>query len=168
MVANLSAHKRGWDHRWEEFSHWAVKGTELQNQLLDLVDEDTQAFNKIMSAYGLPKNTDKEKSLRKEAIQAATKYAMEIPFKVAEICLDSLEVMQAMAQFGNPNSITDAGVGAMCARTGVLGAIMNVKINAADLEDKEFVNDMLAKCTEMENRAVAVEGEVIKLVNEKI
>ena len=168
MVANLSAHKRGWDHRWEEFSFWAVKGMELKEELVDLVDEDTSAFNKIMDAFGLPKNTEDEILTRKAAIQAATKYAIEIPLKVAETCLKSMEVMDAMAQFGNPNSVTDAGVGALCARTGVLGAIMNVKINAADLEDKAYVNGILSKCVEMEEKANAIETAIRKLVEEKI
>lgn len=168
MVANLSAHKRGWDHRWEEFSFWAVKGMELKNELMDLVDEDTAAFNKIMDAYGLPKNTEDEILARKAGIQAATKYAIEIPFKVAETCLKSLEIMDAMAQFGNPNSVTDAGVGAMCARTGVLGAIMNVKINAADLEDKVYVEKVLNECQEMEEKAQEIELAIRKMVDEKI
>lgn len=168
MVANLSAHKRGWDHKWEEFSFWAVKGMELQKELVDLVDEDTNAFNKIMDAYGLAKGTEEEKQARLDAIQAATKYAIEIPFQVAEVCLKSMEVMDAMAQFGNPNSITDSGVGAMCARTGVLGAIMNVKINAADLNDKTYVNKVLSECAEMEERAEELEQNIRKIVAEKI
>ncbi len=168
MVANLSAHKRGWDHRWEEFSFWAVKGLELKEELMNLVDEDTAAFNKIMDAFGLPKNTEQEKNARKAAIQAATKYAIEIPFQVAETCLKSMEVMDAMAQFGNPNSVTDSGVGAMCARTGVLGAIMNVKINAADLEDKVYVDSILSQCAEMEEKAQELEEKIRNLVEEKI
>ncbi len=168
MVANLSAHKRGWDHRWEEFSFWAVKGMELKEELITLVDEDTNAFNKIMEAFGLPKGTKEEISERKEAIQSATKYAIEIPFQVAKSCLRSMEVMEAMAEFGNPNSITDAGVGAMCARTGVLGAIMNVKINAGDLEDKSFVNSVLEECAEMEDRANQIESKIRDQVNKKI
>jgi len=168
MVANLSAHKRGWDHRWEEFSFWAVKGMELKEELMALVDEDTNAFNKIMEAFGLPKGNEEEMRLRKQAIQSATKYAIEIPFQVAKACLKSMEVMEAMAQFGNPNSITDAGVGAMCARTGVLGAIMNVKINAGDLDDKTFVNSVLADCSDMEGRAHEIEEKIRKLVDQKI
>jgi len=168
MVANLSAHKRGWDHRWEEFSFWANKGMRLNKQLLNLVDEDTQAFNRIMNAYSLPKSNDAEKVERLEAIQMATKYAMEIPFKVAELCLKSMEIMEAMAEFGNPNSVTDAGVGAMCARTGVLGAVMNVKINAADLSDKKFVDNMLKECSEMVERAEELESKIRALVEQKI
>ncbi|MFK7756709.1 MAG: glutamate formimidoyltransferase [Flavobacteriales bacterium] len=168
MVANLSAHKRGWDHRWEEFSFWAVKGMEIQEQLVALVDEDTNAFNKIMNAFGMPKGTEEEVLLRKAGIQSATKYAIEIPLKVAQLCLKSMDVMEAMAEFGNPNSVTDAGVGAMCARTGVLGAIMNVKINAGDLEDKAYVTKVLAECKEMEDRAMEVETKVRSLVEKKI
>ncbi len=168
MVANLSAHKRGWDHKWEDFSFWAVKGMELKEELMDLVDEDTNAFNKIMDAFGLPKGTEDEKLARKTAIQSATKYAIEIPFKVAQLCLKSMEVMDAMSQFGNPNSITDAGVGAMCARTGVLGAIMNVKINAAELDDKVYAEKVLSDCREMEERAEELEAQIRKAVEEKI
>jgi len=168
MVANLSAHKRGWDHRWEEFSFWAVKGMELKEELNALVDEDTNAFNKIMNSFGLPKSNPEEIDLRKQAIQSATKYAIEIPFQVAKACLKSMELMEAMAEFGNPNSVTDAGVGAMCARTGVLGAIMNVKINAGDLDDKEFVNNVLTECSGMEERAIEVENKIRNLVEKKI
>ena len=168
MVANLSAHKRGWDDRWEEFSDWAVKGQALKDDLLRLVDEDTAAFNRIMEAFGLPKNTDEEKTARKQAIQDATKYAIEIPFKVMEKSLASLEVCAKMAEIGNPNSVTDAGVGALCARSAVLGAFMNVKINAAGLNDKAFVEDMLEKGQAIADKAVALEGEVMELVDVKI
>ncbi|MDG2058627.1 MAG: glutamate formimidoyltransferase, partial [Flavobacteriales bacterium] len=136
MVANLSAHKRGWDDRWEEFSSWAEKGMDYQNTLLNLVDEDTNAFNKIMDAFRLPKDTESNKSKRKKSIQEATKYAILTPFKVMETAYNSMEVMQAMAEIGNPNSVTDAGVGALCARTAVIGAFLNVKINCGDCEDK--------------------------------
>lgn len=168
MVANLSAHKRGWDERWEEFSAHAVRGQGIMNELLHLVDEDTAAFNKIMDAYGLPKGTDEEKAARKAAIQAATKYAIEIPFKVMETAYNSLEVIHAMADTGNPNSVTDAGVGAMCARTAVLGAYLNVKINAGDLEDREFVNQVLEKGEAMKQRAMDLETAILQIVEEKI
>ncbi|MDA9563843.1 glutamate formimidoyltransferase [Flavobacteriales bacterium] len=168
MVANLSSHKRGWDDRWEEFSDWAVKGQAYKDELLALVDEDTNAFNKIMDAFGLPKATDEEKAKRKQAIQDATKYAIQIPFKVMETAYNSMQVMKAMAEFGNPNSITDAGVGALCARTAVLGAFMNVKINAGDLEDKDFVNDILSKGEAIQANAVALETEIRALVDSKI
>lgn len=168
MVANLSAHKRGWDDRWEEFSDWAAKGQAVKNELLKLVDEDTNAFNEIMNAFRLPKGTDEEKSARKLAIQAATKNAIEVPFRVMEVSLESFETVKAMAEIGNPNSVTDAGVGALCARAAVHGAFLNVKINSGDLDDKTFVEDILAKGTEMINKADALEKEVMELVNAKI
>jgi glutamate formiminotransferase/formiminotetrahydrofolate cyclodeaminase len=168
MVANLSSHKRGWDDRWEEFSEWAVKGQAYKNELLRLVDEDTNAFNKIMDAFGLPKATDEEKAARKQAIQDATKYAIQIPFRVMETAYNSMEVMKAMAEFGNPNSVTDAGVGALCARTAVLGAFMNVKINAGDLEDKDFVSDILAKGNDIQEKTMALETEIRAVIESKI
>jgi glutamate formiminotransferase/formiminotetrahydrofolate cyclodeaminase len=168
MVANLSAHKRGWDDRWEEFSDWAVKGQQLKNDLLGLVDEDTAAFNKIMEAFGLPKATDSEKTIRGQAIQDATKYAIEIPFKVMQKSFESIEVCAKMAEIGNPNSVTDAGVGALCARSAVLGAFMNVKINAAGLKDKDFVDDILAKGQAMVQKAISLEAEIMAMVDDKI
>ena len=168
MVANLSAHKRGWDERWEEFSTWAEKGMEYQNILLDLVDEDTHAFNKIMIAFQLPKDTQAEKEKRKTAIQEATKYAIITPFKVMETAFASMEVMKAMADIGNPNSITDAAVGALCARTAVMGAFLNVKINCGDCEDKAFVNDILKKGQQLVDDACKMEAEILKITNSKI
>ena len=168
MVANLSSHKRGWDERWEEFSDWAEKGQALKDELLHLVDEDTRAFNKIMDAFGMPKGTDEEKQARKDAIEGASKYAMEIPFRVMQKSFESMEVMKAMAKFGNPNSVSDAGVGALCARTAVRGAFMNVRINASGVEDKDFVNDLLEKGNTLEDKAAAMEQEIVKLVDEKI
>lgn len=160
MVANLSAHKRGWDHRWKEFSDWAEKGMDLQRQLLAMVDEDTKAFNGIMEAFGLPKSNDQEKAIRKAAVQRATKVATEIPLKVAQLACDSMEVMQAMVEIGNPNSITDAGVGALCARSAVLGAIMNVKVNARDLEDKAWVEAAYKTCDELATKAESIEWSI--------
>ena len=168
MVANLSAHKRGWDERWEELSSWAEKGIEYQNKLLYLVDEDTNSFNKIMDAFRLPKATDEEKHKRKEAIQEATKYAILTPFKVMETAYSSMEVMKAMADFGNPNSITDAAVGALCARTAVIGAFLNVKINCKDYEDKSFVKDILKKGEKLVDQASTLEDTIIKTANSKI
>ncbi|MDA1009066.1 MAG: glutamate formimidoyltransferase, partial [Bacteroidetes bacterium] len=165
MVANLSAHKRGWDERWEEFSTWAEKGMEYQNILLDLVDEDTHAFNKIMIAFQLPKDTQAEKEKRKTAIQEATKYAILTPFKVMETAFASMEVMKAMADIGNPNSVTDAAVGALCARTAVMGAFLNVKINCGDCEDKAFVNDILKKGQQLVDDACKMEAEILKITN---
>jgi glutamate formiminotransferase len=168
MVANLSSHKRGWDSRWEEFSDWAVKGEQLKNTLLKMVDEDTNAFNKIMDAFGLPKGTDEEKSKRKQAIQDATKYAIEIPFKVMQTVFDSFEVIKMMAEIGNPNSVSDAGVGALAARSAIHGAFLNVKINASGLDDKAYVKDVLKKGNEMIEKANNIEKEILDIVETKL
>jgi glutamate formiminotransferase/formiminotetrahydrofolate cyclodeaminase len=168
MVANLSSHKKGWDDRWQEFSTWAEKGEHYKNELVKLVDADTAAFNKIMTAFGLPKGTDEEKNARTKAIQDATKFAIEIPFKVMQTTYDSMAVIKAMAEIGNPNSISDAGVGALCARSAVMGAFMNVRINASGYDDKTFVNDVVAKGKELENKTIALETAILKIVNEKI
>ena len=168
MVANLSASKKGWEDRWEEFSNWAEKGQAYKKQLLDLVDEDTRSFNAIMNGFALPKGTDEEKAIRKQAIQDATKYAIEVPLKVMEVSLATMEVMKAMVEIGNPNSITDAGVGALCARTAVMGAHMNVKINTGSYDDKTFVSDILKKASAIEEQAVKLEGEIVGLVNKAI
>jgi len=168
MVANLSSHKQGWDERWEEFSDWADKGQHIKDELLKLVDEDTKAFNKIMSAFGLPKSNDDEKRIRKQAIQDATKYAIEIPFKVMNLAYSSMEIIKAMAADGNPNSVSDAGVGALCARAAVMGAFMNVRINAAGYDDKDFVNNILTKGSEIENLTIKAEAEILKIVDDKI
>jgi glutamate formiminotransferase/formiminotetrahydrofolate cyclodeaminase len=168
MVANLSSHKAGWDERWEEFSDWAVEGQAIKNDLLALVDEDTNAFNKVMDAFGLPKGTDEEKAARSNAIQEATKYATEVPFRTMQRAFDAFEVIKAMAENGNPNSVTDAGVGALCARSAVIGAFLNVKINAAGLKDKDFVEEILQKGAEIERKAIELEGEIMEIVNRKI
>jgi glutamate formiminotransferase/formiminotetrahydrofolate cyclodeaminase len=168
MVANLSSHKKGWDSRWEEFSEWAEKGQYYKDELLKLVDLDTTAFNKIMEGFSLPKSTDEEKAARNKAIQDATKYAIEIPFKVMQMAHGSLEVIKAMAEVGNPNSVTDAGVAALCARTAVLGAFMNVKINASGYKDKAYTADIIKQGEELERQAIALEAEVIGIVNSKI
>ena len=168
MVANLSSHKRGWDDRWEEFSNWAEKGVEYQNTLLDLVDEDTNAFNKIMEAFRLPKDTESDKKLREQAIQEATKYAILTPFKVMETAFASMEVMKVMAEIGNPNSITDAGVGALCARTAVIGAFLNVQINCKDCKDKEFVRKILKNGQKLVDQSCIEEALIMKIVKSKI
>lgn len=168
MVANLSSHKKGWDDRWEEFSNWAEKGQHYKDQLTNLVDLDTAAFNKIMTAFGLPKGSDEEKAARKQAIQDATKFAIEVPFKVMQLSYESMTLIKAMAEIGNPNSVSDAGVGALCARSAVMGAFMNVRINAGGYDDKIFVNDIIAKGQEIENKTIALETEILKIVNEKI
>ncbi len=168
MVANLSSHKKGWDERWQEFSNWAAKGQQCKNELLKLVDADTAAFNKIMEAFALPKTTVEEKLKRTEAIQAATKYAIEIPFKVMQTAAAGMEIAKAMVQTGNPNSVSDAGVGALCIRTAVMGAFMNVRINASGCNDTNFVNDIMAKGKVIENDIIAEEAAVLRIANEKI
>lgn len=168
MVANLSSHKKGWDSRWEEFSVWAEKGQKIKDELSKLVDLDTAAFNKIMTAFSLPKGTDEEKAARKQAIQDATKFAIEVPFKVMQLSYDSLTIIKAMAEVGNPNSVSDAGVGALCARSAVMGAFMNVRINASGYDDKIFVTDIIAKGKDIENKTISLEADILKIVNEKI
>lgn len=168
MVANLSAHKRGWDDRWEEFSIWAEKGQAIKDELLRLVDEDTQAFTKIMDAIRLPKGTDAEKAARANAIEAATKYAIEVPFKVMETSYKSFEVCQAMAEIGLAASVSDAGVGALCARAAVIGAYLNVKINCPDLGDEAFKNNMLQKAADLVTKANEQEKAVMEMVESKI
>lgn len=166
MVANLSANKRGWDDRWEEFSNWADKGQTFQAKLLALVDADTAAFNGIMDAYGMPKASDSQKAARSAAIQAATKHAIEIPMQVAEIAYEAMVVAEAMAQIGNPNSITDSGVGAMCLRSAVMGAVLNARVNAGDLEDSEYVDKVLARCEELVSSSQKKEAEILSRVDE--
>ena len=168
MVANLSSHKRGWDDRWEEFSDWAEKGMQYQNELVRLVDEDTNAFNKIMDAFSLPKKTDEEKVFRKQAIEEATKNAILVPFKVMEVSYKALELIKAMAENGNPNSVSDAGVGALAIRSCVKGAFLNVKINSGDLEDVAFVQSVSSKALEIEKKTEEMEKEILKIVESKI
>lgn len=168
MVANLSAHKRGWDSRWETFSDWAEKGKHYYNELLKCVDEDTQAFNKIMDAFGLSKSTDAEKEIRQKAIREATLNAMQVPLKVMRLAYDSMEVVLAMAQTGNPNSVSDAGVGALCARMAVRGAWLNVQINAKDFDDKEKAETLLAEAAEIAAKTEILEEEIMAMVVAKI
>ena len=168
MVANLSAHKRGWDAKWEVYSNCAVKGDQYKEKLLSLVDEDTNAFNKIMDAFGLPKGTDEEKAARSQAIQDATKYAIEIPLLVMETSYQSMEVMNQMVDDGLQTSLSDAAVGALCARTAVMGAYLNVKINAGDLKDEKFKTEMLAKGGQIEKDALALEASILEKVNAKL
>jgi glutamate formiminotransferase / formiminotetrahydrofolate cyclodeaminase len=168
MVANLSAHKRGWDERWMEFSVIAAMGQKYKEELIRLVDQDTLAFNKIMDAFSLPKSTDEEKQNRALMIQAATKIAIEVPFKVMEVTYKSMEVIKAMAEIGNPNSASDAGVGALCARAAVMGAFLNVKINASGLEDKDYLRDLLSKGKDIEEKTKALEAEILLLVESNI
>jgi len=168
MVANLSAHKKGWDDRWKEFSAWAEKGQNIKDELLYLVDEDTNAFNKIMEAFSLPKSSEQEVKFRSEAIQNATKYATEVPLKTMILAYSSFPIIKAMAEIGNPNSISDAGVGALCARSAVIGAYMNVRINAAELKDEAFKKEILAKAEKIKNDAIKEEEAILKIVYKTI
>jgi len=168
MVANLSSHKAGWDDRWEEFSDWAEKGQAIKDELLFLVDEDTRSFNRIMDAFGLPKGSEDEKKIRTDAIQSATKYAIEVPFKTMKKALEAFDIIRAMVETGNPNSVTDAGVGVLCTRSAVMGAFLNVKVNASGLKDKAFVEDVLGKGAEMVEQAKTMEAEILELVERKI
>ncbi|PIF06405.1 MAG: glutamate formimidoyltransferase [Draconibacterium sp.] len=168
MVANLSAHKRGWDERWEEFSNWAEKGKYYHTALLNCVDEDTEAFNYLMAAFSQPKNSEEEKKLRKQAIEDATKHAIEIPLKVMQLAHDSMELIAAMAEYGNPNSVSDAGVGALCARTAVEGACLNVKINSAGFADHEFLDTVLKKADNLLSSAKVKEAFILNTVFEKM
>lgn len=168
MVANLSSHKAGWDERWEEFSDWAEKGQTLKDELLFLVDEDTNAFNKIMDAFGMSKGNDEEKTARTAAIQEATRYATEIPLRVMKKSYATLEIIKAMAETGNPNSVSDAGVGALAVRSAVMGAYLNVKINASGLSDKAFAESVLADGAEIELKTRQAEEEILNIVNSKI
>jgi glutamate formiminotransferase/formiminotetrahydrofolate cyclodeaminase len=168
MVANLSSHKRGWDDRWDEFSAWAEKGKAIQNRLLGLVDEDTEAFNKIMDAFSLPKKTDEEKAVRTDAIQEATREAIMVPFTVMETAFSGFELIRAMIKDGNPNSVTDAGVGALAIRSCISGAFLNVRINAKGLIDRNFANDIIGRAANLETRAKEEEAELLHLVNSAI
>ena len=168
MVANLSAHKRGWDDRWEEFSDWAEKGMHFQKQLLELVDEDTAAFNRIMEAFGLPKSSEEEIASRKAAIHHATKQAIEVPYRVMELALHSMEIMRAMAEKGNPNSVTDAAVGALCARTAVEGAFLNVRVNCSGFDDTAFVDQKISAGTSLLEKAREIEAEVLDICDKKL
>ena len=168
MVANLSSHKRGWDERWEEFSDAAERGQQLKDALLRAVDEDTDAFNAIMAAFGLPNGTPEEKSARKAAVQAATRKAIEVPFKVMTLSLDSFSLIRQMAETGNPNSVTDAGVGALCARAAVRGAFLNVKINASGLDDKNYAAQVVADGEKMAKQADEAERRIMEIVESKI
>jgi len=168
MVANLSAHKPGWDEKWEFYSKWAEKGQYYKKELLFLVDEDTNAFNKIIDGFRMPKSTPEEVKIRKEAIEKATKYATEIPFKVMETSYSSMEVMMAMAKEGIQNSLSDAGVGALCARTAVIGAYFNVRINAKDIKDRVFAESILSKAKEIYEKTKILENKMIELIDSNI
>ena len=168
MVANLSAHKAGWDEHWEEFSDWADRGQALLSELLHLVDEDTAAFNRIMDVFAMPKSTDEEKAARSEALQAATLYATQVPLRTMKAAVQVFDLVQAMAAEGNPNSVSDAGVGALAARSAVLGACLNVKINAAGLKDRAAADALVAEAEALAAEADRREREVLAVVESKI
>lgn len=168
MVANLSAHKPGWDDRWEEFSDVAEKGRGIQDRLIALVDEDTEAFNRIMAVFAMPKKTPEEKAERAAALEAATLYATEVPLKTMKASYETFDVLEAMACKGNPASVSDAGVGTLAARSAVLGAYLNVRINAAGLKDREKAEKLLAEAASIAEKAQKREQEILKIVNEVI
>ena len=168
MVANLSSHKPGWDAKWRYFSDIAEKGQKLKDELIHLVDEDTNAFNKIMNAFGLPKGTDEEKAARKRAIQEATKYATEVPFRTVQRSFEVFEICELMIKKGNPNSVTDGAVGVLCAEAAVTGAYLNVKINASSLDDKEFATKIVAEAHNYVVRANRIKSRLIKLVDKQL
>ncbi len=168
MVANLSSHKAGWDERWKEFSDWADKGQALMNEMLWLVDEDTNAFNKIMDVFAMPKSTDEEKAARAAAMESATLYATQVPLRTVKTAFKAFEIVRAMAQEGNPNSVTDAGVGALAIRSAVMGAALNVKINAAGLKDRETAEKLVAEAEALVAAANKEEAEVLEIVESKI
>ncbi len=168
MVANLSANKRGWDDNWEFFSDWGEKGMILQQKLIDLVDDDTDAFNSIMNSFSLPKDSDQEKKFRIDQIQLATRNAIEIPFKIMRVCFDSLSLILEMAKKGNPNSITDVGVAMFCIKAAINGAFLNVRINCNDLKDKDFIKETLSKANEILKITDLKEKEILKIVDDKL
>lgn len=168
MVANLSSHKRGWDSRWEEFSDWADQGKACHDELLSLIDRDTDAFNDIMAAFGLPKGSVEEKVARDDAVQAATRQAIEIPLRVMEVSLASMDVIAAMAEIGNPASASDAGVGALCARSAVLGAYLNVRINVPGLTDEAAAAAYLERGRDLQEQADAAEAAILRTVDQHL
>ena len=168
MVANLTGGKAAYEEEWEKYSDVALKGQKLKDELLALVDEDTEAFNRIMNAFGLPKKSDQEKAARTAAIQEATRYATEVPLRTMRKSLEVFDLCEAMVEWGNPASVTDGGVGALAARSAVMGAHLNVKINASSLKDEDFRNDILAQAAQIEAQAIEREAKITKLVLEKI
>jgi glutamate formiminotransferase / formiminotetrahydrofolate cyclodeaminase len=168
MVANLSSHRRGWDDRWEEFSDWAEKAKACQDELIGLVDADTDAFNGVIAALAMPKGSDEERAARDEAVQAATRRAIEVPFRVMEVALASMEAIRAMAEIGNPASVSDAGVAALCARSAVMGAYLNVRINAPGLSDLATASSYLERGLELQEQAVAQEATILEAVARRL
>ena len=168
MVANLSAHKPGWDDRWKEFSDYAERGHALMTKLLALVDEDTAAFNKIMAVFSMPKSTPEEKAARAEALETATLYATEVPLRTMEASYDVFDYAEAMAREGNPASVSDAAVGALAARAAVVGALLNVKINPAGLKNRENAEKLLTRADEIDKKSEARVATVLEIANSKI
>lgn len=168
MVANLSSHKKGWDDRWREFSIWAEKGQKLKDELLRLVDEDTNAFNGIMESFGLPKTSDEEKKIRSHAIQEATKNAINVPLLLMKTAFSCFEIIKAMVDQGNPNSVTDAGVGALCVRSAVIGAYLNVKVNTIGVKDQEFVSKAMLEAENIMAESIKLESLILEMVKQKI
>lgn len=168
MVANLSAHKAGWDDRWEEFSDRAQQGRHILDRLVALVDEDTEAFNRIMAVFAMPKNTPEEKAARSAALEAATLYATEVPLRTMKAACETFDLLEAMAVSGNPASVSDAGVGALAARSAVLGAQLNVRINAAGLKDRKAADAILTEAAQIADTAVRRETEILAIVNKVI
>ncbi len=168
MVANLSAHKPGWDERWEEFSDIAEKGHAIQDRLIALVDEDTEAFNRIMAVFAMPKKTPEEKEARAAALEAATLYATEVPLRTMQTAYETFDILEAMASKGNPASVSDAGVGALAARSAVLGAHLNVRINAAGLKNREKAEELLTAASVLASAAINREMQILETVNKVI
>ena len=168
MVANLSSHKAGWDDRWEEFSDWAEKGQTVMQELLHLVDEDTAAFNRIMAVFAMPRSTDEERAARSAALQEATLYATEVPLRTMRAALAVFPIVRAMAEEGNPNSVSDAGVGALAARSAAFGARLNVRINAAGLKDRAKADALVSEADALAAEAARLEAEVLEIVGQKI
>lgn len=168
MGLHEHAHKRGWDDKWEFFSKWGEKGIAYQNKLLDLVDKDTHAFNEIMNAYSLPKDNAKQLDLRSQEIQKATKNAINVPFEIMKTSFGSIEVIMKMAEEGNPNSISDAGVAMHCARAAIMGAFLNVKINCKELDDKKYVQKVVKSATDIIDKTDVLEKKILKIVEDKL
>jgi len=168
MVANLSSHKKGWDERWKEFSDWAVQGKQIQNNLLELVDEDTAAYNRIIEANRLPKRTDEEQRIRKDAVSEAYRKAIAVPYKVMETAFEGFKIVRQMVKEGNPASVTDAAVGGMAILSCIRGAFLNVRINAKGMEDDSFVKDVIKKGKDLEKEAFDEERSIMEIVDRLI
>ena len=168
MVANLSSHKRGWDDRWEFFSDWAKKGLDVQNELIELVDKDTDAFNQIIESIRLPKGTEEEIKKRNEAISKATKNAILVPLSIMEKAYDCMKITKEMALHGNPNSISDAGVASLCAIAAIKGGLLNVKINCKDFDDLKFIESINKKTDTIIKKSKKLEIEIMNIVEEKL